>query len=53
MNTDALEALHRELLSHGDRYCRPEITTAPWGDRVFEVVDPFSNRLLFNECTST
>jgi uncharacterized glyoxalase superfamily protein PhnB len=53
VNTDELEALHREVTSQGYRYCRPEITTAPWGDRVFEVVDPFSNRVLFNERTNT
>ncbi|NYT75355.1 VOC family protein [Halomonas sp. QX-2] len=53
VNTDELEALHREVSSQGYRYCLPEITTAPWGDRVFEVVDPFSNRILFNERTTT
>ena len=53
VNTDELEALHREFSSRGYKYSRPEITTAPWGDRVFEVVDPFSNRILFNERTTT
>ena len=53
VNTDELEALHCEISSRGYRYSRPEITTAPWGDRVFEVVDPFSNRILFNERTTT
>lgn len=53
VNTDELEALHREISSRGYRYSRPEITTAPWGDSVFEVVDPFSNRILFNERTTT
>ena len=53
VNTDELEALHREISSRGYKYSRPEITTAPWGDRVFEVVDPFSNRILFNERTTT
>lgn len=53
VNTDGLEALQREIASRGYRYSRPEITTAPWGDRVFEVVDPFSNRILFNERATT
>ncbi|KFZ28563.1 bleomycin resistance protein [Pseudidiomarina atlantica] len=53
VNTDELEALHHEITSRGYRYSRPEITAAPWGDRVFEVVDPFSNRILFNERTTT
>ncbi|MDF0750697.1 VOC family protein [Marinobacter sp. 71-i] len=53
VNTDDLEGLYDEVTSRGYRYSRPEITTAPWGDRIFEVVDPFSNRILFNERTST
>jgi len=53
VNTDDLEDLYDEITSRGYRYSRPEITTAPWGDRIFEVVDPFSNRILFNERTST
>lgn len=51
VNTDDLEGLYCEILSRGYKLSRPEITTAPWGDRVFEVVDPFSNRILFNEPT--
>ena len=53
VNTEALESLHYEITSRGYRYSRPEIATAPWGDRMFEVVDPFSNKILFNERTST
>lgn len=53
VNTDEFEALYGEITSRGYRYSRPEITTAPWGDRVFEVIDPFSNRILFNECINT
>jgi len=49
VNTNELEALHREITSREYRYSRPEITMAPWGDRMFEVIDPFSNRILFNE----
>lgn len=53
VNMDDLEGLYDEITSRGYRYSRPEIITAPWGDRIFEVVDPFSNRILFNERTST
>ncbi|MBE96628.1 glyoxalase superfamily protein [Marinobacter sp.] len=53
VNMDDIEGLYGEITSRGYRYSRPEITTAPWGDRIFEVVDPFSNRILFNELTST
>ncbi|PCF95771.1 glyoxalase superfamily protein [Vreelandella nigrificans] len=52
VNTDDLEGLYREVLSRDYKFSRPEITIAPWGDRVFEVVDPFSNRILFNELIS-
>ena len=51
VNTEDIEGLHREITSRGYRYCRPDISTAPWGDRVFEVVDPFSNKIVFNERT--
>ena len=49
VNTNELDNLHSEIVSKGYKYSRPEITTAPWGARVFEVTDPFSNRILFNE----
>lgn len=50
VNTGDIEGLHHEVMSKGYRYCRPDILIAPWGDRVFEVVDPFSNKIVFNEC---
>ncbi len=53
VNTDDLEGLHEEVTSRGYRYSHPEITTAPWGDQIFEVVDPFSNRILFNGRATT
>lgn len=53
VNTDELQALHHEITSRGYRYSRSEITTAPWGNRMFEVVDPFSNKILFNERVTT
>lgn len=49
VNTSDLEKLYQEITSRGYKYSRPAITTAPWGDRVFEVTDPFSNKILFNE----
>ena len=47
--TDELERLSREISAKGYRYNRPEIAIAPWGDRILEVIDPFSNKILFNE----
>jgi uncharacterized glyoxalase superfamily protein PhnB len=49
VNTDKLDSLYNEIASRDYKYNRPEISIAPWGDRIFEVVDPFSNRILFND----
>ena len=49
VNTPDVERLYHDIISKGYKYNRPEIATAPWGDRVLEVIDPFSNRILFNE----
>lgn len=49
VNTNGLDSLYKEVISKTYKYNRPEITTAPWGARIFEVTDPFSNKLLFNE----
>jgi hypothetical protein len=35
--------------SKGYRFMRPGIEVAPWNARVMEVIDPFGNRLRFNE----
>jgi uncharacterized glyoxalase superfamily protein PhnB len=44
-----LDALKAELLGHDRPPVRPGIEDAPWGARVMTVIDPFGNRLLFNE----
>lgn len=49
VNTNELANLYNEVTSKGYKYSKPEITVAPWGARVFEVTDPFSNKILFNE----
>lgn len=49
VNTDSLDNLHQNLIAKEYRYSHPEINTAPWGDRTFEVIDPFGNKILFNE----
>ncbi|HRD35303.1 MAG TPA: glyoxalase superfamily protein [Rhodocyclaceae bacterium] len=49
VNTDDLDALHSEIIARPYRYNRPAIELACWGDRTFEVVDPFSNKILFNQ----
>ena len=53
VNTEQLDSYFNEVTSKRYRYNQPEIYRAPWGDRVFEVTDPFSNRILFNEVHAT
>lgn len=47
IETDELEAYHRQLLSSGYGYARPGIEDMPWGTRDMSVTDPFGNRLIF------
>jgi hypothetical protein len=49
VNTDDVEALHRELSSRPNRSMRPGVDIAPWNAKVLEVIDPFGNRILFNQ----
>ena len=49
INTDDVEALHRELAARPNRNMRPGVELAPWNAKVMEVIDPFGNRLAFNE----
>ena len=44
-----LEEFHREITAKGYGYMRPGIEIAPWNAKVMEVIDPFGNRLRFNE----
>ena len=47
--TDDVEALHRELGTRPNANMRPGVEVAPWNAKVMEVIDPFGNRLCFNE----
>jgi len=49
VQTTGLEEYHREITARGYRFMRPGIELAPWNARVMEVIDPFGNRLRFNE----
>ena len=53
VQTTGLEAYHREITAKGYRFMRPGIEVAPWNARVMEVIDPFGNRLRFNEPVET
>lgn len=46
---DNLDAYHREVNAKGYRYLRPGIEEVPWNARVMTVIDPFGNRIRFNE----
>jgi catechol 2,3-dioxygenase-like lactoylglutathione lyase family enzyme len=49
VQTTQLDQLHREITSKGYKYMRPGLEIAPWNAKVMEVIDPFGNRLRFNE----
>jgi uncharacterized glyoxalase superfamily protein PhnB len=49
INVRDLDTLYREVTSRPYKYNKPTIEQASWGDRCFTVIDPFSNRILFNE----
>lgn len=49
VQTTGLEAYHREITAKGYRFMRPGIERAPWNAHLMEVIDPFGNRLRFNE----
>jgi catechol 2,3-dioxygenase-like lactoylglutathione lyase family enzyme len=53
VQTTGLEAYHREITAKGYPFMRPGIEVAPWNARVMEVIDPFGNRLRFNEPVET
>lgn len=44
-----LDEYHREIMAKGYRYMCPGSEIAPWNAKVMEVIDPFGNRLRFNE----
>ena len=44
-----VEEFHREITSKGYPYLRPGVETTSYQDRCVEVIDPFGNRIRFNE----
>ncbi len=44
-----IEPLHRELIAKNYKYLRPGLEIAPWKAKCMEVIDPFGNRIRFNE----
>lgn len=46
---EGIEEFHREITSKGYQYLRPGIETTFYQARCVEVIDPFGNRIRFNE----
>ncbi|MDQ3558081.1 MAG: VOC family protein [Pseudomonadota bacterium] len=44
--------LHRELRAKAYRYLRPGVERPPWGGACMTVLDPFGNKILFNDRTA-
>jgi uncharacterized glyoxalase superfamily protein PhnB len=44
-----IDEFHREITSKGYKFLRPGIETTFYGARCVEVIDPFGNRIRFNE----
>ena len=44
-----IEEFHREVTAKGYKYLRPGIETTFYNSKAVEVIDPFGNRIRFNE----
>jgi catechol 2,3-dioxygenase-like lactoylglutathione lyase family enzyme len=44
-----IDEFHREITSNGYKYLRPGIDTTFYDAKCVEVIDPFGNRIRFNE----
>ena len=44
-----IDEYHREIMAKGYGYMRPGVDVAPWNAKLMEVIDPFGNRIRFNE----
>lgn len=49
IDISGLDELHAELKSKNYKYMNPGIQEQEWGTREMTVVDPFNNRLIFQE----
>lgn len=44
-----LDEYHEELVAKNYKYLRPGIGKTPWNSKCVNVIDPFGNRIRFNE----
>jgi uncharacterized glyoxalase superfamily protein PhnB len=49
----AIEEFHREITGKDYKYLRPGLETTFYGTRCIQVIDPFGNRIRFNEDLKT
>jgi uncharacterized glyoxalase superfamily protein PhnB len=49
IETNGIDELHKQLTSTDYKYYKPAVETAPWNAKTMELIDPFGNKLLFNE----
>jgi hypothetical protein len=49
VRTTHLADFQREITAKGYRFMRPSVEPTPWGSKLMEVIDPFNNRLRFDE----
>ena len=53
IETDDVAALHRELHSRPNPNMNPGIEDTPWNSKLLGVVDPFGNRINFDQPASS
>jgi len=44
-----IEEFHREIMAKSYGYMRPGIGQTEWGSKMMQVIDPFGNRIRFDE----
>jgi len=44
-----VEEFHREISAKNYPYLRPGVTREPWNAKCLQVIDPFGNKIRFNE----
>lgn len=49
LEVTGLRGFHQRLSAHGYRYLNPGIEQTPWGSSCMNLLDPFGNRLAFDE----
>lgn len=49
IDTDDVDALHREFNDKKYKYARPGVGDTPWGTREMSIRDPFGNRVVFSQ----